>query len=56
MKNEYNSMFYLGYLGDELETRWNEFQDKLKAAGLETYLAELQRQITEYVTANNSKW
>ena len=56
VNNEYNSMFYLGYLGDELETRWNEFQDKLKAAGLETYLAELQRQINEFVAANDCKW
>ena len=54
--NEYWSMFYKGYLGDELETRYNEFVDKMYAAGLETYNAEYQRQITEFVTANNSKW
>lgn len=53
---EYWPMFYKGYLGDELETRYNEFVDKMNAAGLETYNAEYQRQITEFVTANNSKW
>lgn len=54
--NEYRPMFYLGYLGDELDAKWEEMLAKLDAAGLQTYLAEYQRQVTEYVTANNSHW
>ena len=54
--NEYRPMFYLGYLGDELDAKWEEMLAKLDAAGLQTYLAEYQRQVTEYVTANNSQW
>lgn len=52
----YNGMLAKGYLGDEWATRYDEFKAKMDAAGLATCVAEMQRQLDEFVTVNNSKW
>jgi putative aldouronate transport system substrate-binding protein len=53
---EYQNSLIRGYLGDGWRNRYDEFIAKLKLAGLDEYLEEIQRQVTEFVTANNSKW
>ena len=53
---EYHPMMWRGYLGDDAEAKAEEFIAKLSAAGIDTYIAEYQRQIDEYVKANNCKW
>ena len=55
-KEYFDGMLLKGYLGDEWKTRYDEFEAKMSAAGLETYMAEMQRQVNEFVAANNCKW
>lgn len=56
VKAEYENALIYGYLGADWEATYNEFVSKLNQAGLETYLTELQRQISDFVAANGSKW
>ncbi len=56
VEKEYEDMLKRGYLGNNWETKYNEFVAKLKAAGLETFMAEVQRQVTDFVQKNNSEW
>ena len=55
-KEYYEGMLAKGYLGDEWKTRYDEFKAKMDGAGLETYIAEMQRQLDEFVKANDCKW
>ena len=55
-KEYFDGMLLKGYLGDEWEGRYEEFRAKMNAAGLENYQAEMQRQINEFVAANDCKW
>ena len=50
------AMLFRGYLGAEWEQGWNELQQKLELADYDAYIAEVQRQVTEYVEANGVKW
>lgn len=45
---EYGSSFNLGLYGDETETKYNEFVDKLYSAGLDKVMDECRRQYEEY--------
>ena len=54
---EYKKTLQRGTKGvDGWEAYYNEFIDKLKAAGIDDLKAEAQKQVDEYVKANNSKW
>jgi putative aldouronate transport system substrate-binding protein len=53
---EYEPLLLRGYTGADWETHWNEYIAKLQQAGLPAYLAELQRQVTEYVEQNSLTW
>ena len=46
--DEYASSFNLGMFGDETEAKYNEFVDKLYAAGLDKVIAECKAQYEEY--------
>lgn len=48
---EYMDTFKVGLFGDKTEAKLAEFQNKLKAAGVETILAEKQKQINEFLAA-----
>lgn len=45
---EYGSSFNLSLYGDETETKYNEFVDKLYSAGLDKVMDECRRQYEEY--------
>ncbi|MCR4901603.1 MAG: ABC transporter substrate-binding protein [Butyrivibrio sp.] len=45
---EYSSSFNLGMFGDETEAKYNEFVEKLNAAGLDKIMAECKSQYEEY--------
>ena len=54
---EYKKALQRGTKGvDGWEAYYNEFIDKLKAAGIDDLRAEAQKQVDEYVKAHNSKW
>ncbi len=55
-KEYMDGMMLKGYLGDEWKTYFEEYEAKMSAAGLETYIAEMQRQLDEFVKANDCKW
>lgn len=48
VKEEYKSLAFF----DNWEVRFDEYMNKLDAAGLDTYLAELQRQLDEWRAEN----
>ena len=57
VKEEYWNVLANGVLGvDGWRPYFEEFQSKLAAAGLDAYQAEVQRQLNEYVAANNPQW
>ena len=41
---------------DGWESYYNEFLDKLRAAGIDDLKAEAQKQVDAYVKANHSTW
>ena len=49
---EYGTSFNLGMFGDKTEETYEDFVQKLKDGGLEAYMAEWNRQRTEFL-ANN---
>ena len=49
--SEYQTSFVLGEF-ENVEEKWNEFQEKLKAAGYQEYKDEFIRQYTEYYNAH----
>ena len=53
---EYISMLYRGYLGSGWEAKYNEYIQKMKDAGLDQYLAEVQKQLADYVAKTKVKW
>lgn len=53
---EYVPTLQRGALGSGWEARYNEFLQKLEDAGVNDIMAEYQRQVDEYVKANNCKW
>lgn len=52
---EYDEMLRRGYVGNNWEAKYNEFVEKLKAAGMDAYLAEAQRQVNQYVQEKGIK-
>ena len=50
--SEYGDMIRKGYLGDQWEATMDQWIAERKAAGVDTLIAEMQRQIDEYVEAN----
>ena len=56
VRNVYEGVLMRGYLEDGWEDYYNEFMDKMQEAGIEAYLAELQRQITAYVAETGVSW
>lgn len=56
VSQEYGPMFSRGYLGADWEAKYDEFLQKLDAAGMQTYLEEFQRQVTEFVEETGVKW
>ena len=54
---EYGDMLGRGYLGVAgWEGKYNEYLDKLNAAGLQDVIAAIQEQVTEFVTTRNRSW
>lgn len=53
---EYINMLFRGYLGNGWEAKYNEYIKKMKDAGLNQYIAEVQKQLTEYAQKINAKW
>ncbi len=54
---EYGDMLSRGYLGAAgWEAKYNEYLDKLNAAGLQDVIAAVQEQVTEFVTTRNRSW
>ena len=51
---EYGEMYLKGEAG--WRAMYDEYLSKLDAAGIEKYVAEVQRQVDEYVAANGCKW
>ncbi|MBE5960546.1 MAG: extracellular solute-binding protein [Lachnospiraceae bacterium] len=51
---EYTSSFNLGLYGDETESKYNEFVEKLKAAGIDTIMEECRKQYEEYCSTKQS--
>ena len=46
-----------GYLGAAgWEAKYNEYLDKLNAAGLQDVIAAIQEQVNEFVTTRNRSW
>jgi len=56
VRNVYENVLMRGYLEDGWEDYYNEFMEKMQEAGIEVYLAELQRQINEYVAESGARW
>jgi len=57
VSDEYGAMFGRGYLGvDAWEAKYDEYLDKLNAAGMEIYIAEMQKQLNEFVERTGAKW
>ena len=54
---EYGDMLGRGYLGAAgWEAKYNEYVDKMNAAGLQDVIAAIQEQVTEFVTTRNRSW
>ena len=54
---EYGDMLGRGYLGVAgWEAKYNEYLDKLNAAGLQDVIAAIQEQVNEFVTTRNRSW
>ena len=53
---EYIPTFQKGYLGANWKVKYDEFRAKMKTAGIDAYLDEVQRQVNEYVKANDCHW
>ena len=54
---EYGDMLGRGYLGAAgWEAKYNEYLDKLNAAGLQDVIAAIQEQVNEFVTTRNRSW
>ena len=54
---EYGDMLGRGYLGVAgWEAKYNEYLDKLNAAGLQDVIAAIQEQVTEFVAKNGRSW
>ena len=57
VKEEYKDMITCGYLGAAgIDAKYDEFIDKLKASGLDDYLAAYQEQLTAFVTEKGRTW
>jgi putative aldouronate transport system substrate-binding protein len=53
---QYGDELRRGYLGSNWEAEYNKYVAKLKSAGLDKVLAEIQSQVNAYVAKNGSKW
>ena len=54
---EYGDMLGRGYLGVAgWEAKYNEYVDKLYAAGMQDVIDAIQEQVTEFVTSRNRTW
>lgn len=57
INKEYSEMLSRGYLGvNGWEAKYNEYIDKMNAAGLQDVIAAIQEQVTEFVTTRNRTW
>ncbi len=51
--NEYSQIIRKGYMGDKWEETLNKWISERKAAGVDTFIAEYQKQLDEYIKENN---
>lgn len=57
INTEYEHMLNYGYLGAAgLQAKYDEYTDKMNAAGLQTVVDAIQEQVTNFVTENNRTW
>ena len=57
ISKEYGGMLSQGYLGvDGWEAKYDEYKDKMYAAGLQDVIDAIQEQVTEFVTSKNRTW
>ncbi len=54
---EYGSMLNWGYLGaDAIDAKYDEYLDKMKAAGLDEVTAASQAQVNAFIAENGRTW
>ena len=52
---DYN-MLKQGYMGSDWEEYYNKFKTEMENAGLNEYIAEVQKQVDEYVAQTGCTW
>lgn len=53
---EYSTMFHRGYAGKDFQAKYEEMLTRLDEAGVDEFYAEMQRQVDEFIAANNRTW
>ena len=56
IRGEYYNMLKQGYMGSDWEEYYNKFKTEMENAGLNEYIAEVQKQVDEYVAQTGCTW